>query len=223
MLKAWVNTTLGETWEERGEGLESEAILKRRGTYNCEVPDDVVLLTAGVDVQDDRFEIEVIGWGVGKESWGIQYKAIYGDPGQGPIWQQLDEFLSRPFKYADGTNVSIACVCIDSGGHFTTNVYDFVKPREHRRIFAIKGQGGGGIPLISRAKRIGRQNAALFSIGVDAGKELLLSRLKVEYPGAPGYCHFPIELDRGYDKKYFEGLTSEERFIRYFKGRPRLE
>ncbi|WP_339171100.1 phage terminase large subunit family protein [Anoxybacillus sp. FSL W8-1294] len=222
-LKAWVNTTLGETWEEQGDGIESDHLSNRRERYNCEVPDGVLLLTAGVDVQDDRLEIEVVGWGIGKESWGIEYRAIYGDPGQPAVWQQLDEYLSRTWKYADGVGIGIACTCIDSGGHFTTEVYDFCKPREHRRIFAIKGQGGEGVPIVNRASRTNRRRVPLFTIGVDAGKELILSRLKVQFPGEAGYCHFPIEPERGYDQKYFDGLTSEKRVIRYHKGRPRFE
>ncbi|WPZ18904.1 phage terminase large subunit family protein [Geobacillus subterraneus] len=222
-LKAWVNTTLGETWEEQGDGVESDELASRRERYNCEVPDGVLLLTAGVDVQDDRLEVEVVGWGVGKESWGIEYRAIYGDPGQPAVWQQLDEYLGRTWKYADGVAIGIACACIDSGGHYTTEVYDFVKPREHRRIFAIKGQGGEGIPIVSRASRTNRRRVPLFTIGVDAGKELILSRLKVQFPGEAGYCHFPIEPEKGYDQRYFDGLTSEKRVIRYHKGRPKLE
>lgn len=222
MLKAWVNTTLGETWEEQGDGVESDDLMKRRETYDCEVPDGVLVLTAGVDVQDDRLEIEVVGWGVGKESWGIQYQRIYGDPGQPAVWQQLDEFLSRTWKYADGTAIGIACTCIDSGGHFTQQVYDFCKPREHRRIFAIKGKGGEGVPLVGRATRTNRKRVALFPIGVDTGKELILSRLKVEFEG-PGYCHFPREQEKGYDETYFQGLTSEQRVLRMHKGRQRHE
>jgi phage terminase large subunit GpA-like protein len=222
-LKAWVNTTLGETWEEQGDGIESDQLSNRRERYNCEVPDGVLLLTAGVDVQDDRLEIEVVGWGVGKESWGIEYRAIYGDPGQPAVWQQLDEYLSRTWKYADGVGIGIACTCIDSGGHFTTEVYDFCKPREHRRIFAIKGQGGEGLPIVSRASRTNRKRVPLFTIGVDTGKEQILSRLKVPFPGEAGYCHFPIEPEKGYDQRYFNGLTSEKRVIRYHKGRPRFE
>ncbi|KHF27308.1 Phage terminase large subunit (GpA) [Anoxybacillus sp. BCO1] len=98
-----------------------------------------------------------------------------------------------------------------------------MKPREHRRIFAIKGQGGEGIPIVSRATRTNRRRVPLFTIGVDAGKELILSRLKVQFPGEAGYCHFPIEPEKGYDQRYFDGLTSEKRVIRYYKGRPKLE
>src|SRR5699024_2387951 len=78
-MKVWVNTELGETWEEQGEKVEEGDLYQRREIYEAEVPDDVIVLTAGVDVQDDRFEVEVVGWGVGKESWGIRYQKIFGD------------------------------------------------------------------------------------------------------------------------------------------------
>lgn len=221
-LKVWVNTALGESWEEKGDSADEEILLKRRGRYNCEVPEDVLVVTAGVDVQDDRFEIEVVGWGVGKESWGIEYHQIIGDPAQEAIWIQLDEYLSKSWSYANGQKQLISCACIDSGGHFTTEVYKFCKVREHRRIFAIKGQGGEGKPLVGNFSRTNREKVALFNLGVDTGKETLLSRLKIEFEGE-GYCHFPIEAERGYNETYFKGLTSEKRTIKYYKGRPRIE
>lgn len=220
-LKVWVNTALGESWEEPSE-TDGEELLKRRERYNCEVPENVLVLTAGVDVQDDRLEVEVVGWGLEKESWGIEYKIFHGDPGQDVVWNQLDEYLQKEFKYEDGTGLMISCTCVDSGGHFTTEVYKFCKPREHRRIFAIKGKGGPGVPFVGRVSRNNREKAALFTLGVDQGKQLLVSRLKVEFEGA-GYCHFPIEVAKGYDEMYFKGLTSERRVIKYYKGRPKVE
>jgi phage terminase large subunit GpA-like protein len=222
-LKTWVNTTLGEVWEDdEGEGADNDDLVSRREYYITEVPRQVILLTAGVDVQDDRLEVEVVGWGAGKESWGIQYKIFYGDPGQKIVWQQLDEYLLRTFWFDEGDGLVISCVCVDSGGHYTTEVYKFCKAREHRRVFAIKGVGGYGKPFISKPTRNNRERAALFSLGVDTGKETILSRLKIKEDG-PCYCHFPIESDRGYDENYFKGLTSEKRVLRYKKGIPTFE
>lgn len=223
-LKTWVNTTLGEPWEDReGEGTDKEVLIKRRYKYNCEVPENVLLLTAGVDVQDDRLEVEVVGWGVGKESWGIEYKIFYGDPGQDVVWNQLDEYLQKSFKYINGEGLVISCTCIDSGGHYTTEVYKFCKQREYRRIFAIKGVGGYGKEFVGKASRTNRERVALFSLGVDTGKENLLSRLKNQFEGTPGYCNFPIEQGKGYNEEYFEGLTSEKRVTKYYKGKPKFE
>ena len=217
-LKTWVNTTLGEVWEDdEGEGADNDDLVARREYYINEVPRQVILLTAGVDVQDDRLEVEVVGWGAGKESWGIQYKIFYGDPGQKIVWQQLDEYLLKTFWFEEGDGLVLSCTCIDSGGHHTQEVYKFCKEREHRRVFAIKGVGGYGKPFISKPTRNNRERAALFSLGVDNGKETILSRLKIKEEG-PGYCHFPQESDRGYDENYFKGLTSEKRVLRYKKG-----
>lgn len=226
LFKAWTNTELGETWEEEGQTIEDSALLKRRQKYNCEVPEDVIILTAGIDTQDDRFEIEVVGWGIGFESWGIQYKKIYGDPKLPEVWKKLDEFLLQTFEKKDGTKMKIRCACMDSGGHFPNEVYAFCKARYVRGVFAIKGKGGADVPYIPRPTKNNRVKAWLFSLGVDTGKSLLLQRLLVDEEGA-GYCHFPRDekeySDRGYDEEYFKGLTAEKMVLHYKKGRPLFE
>lgn len=222
LLKTWVNTSLGESWEDHADDTNEEMLLKRRERYHADLQKDVLVLTAGVDVQDDRLEVEVVGWGVDKESWGIEYNIFYGDPGQEAVWKQIDDYLSKEFNFENGERLGISCTCIDSGGHFTTEVYKFCKAREHRRIFAIKGKGGMGVPFIGKPTRNNREKAALFMLGVDNGKETIITRLKVEFEG-PGYCHFPINEEKGYDEAYFKGLTSEKRVIKYYKGRPKIE
>lgn len=227
LLKVWTNTEMGQTWEETGEQIEEETLLKRREQYNCEVPEDVIVLTAGVDTQDNRFEIEVVGWGVDKESWGIKYAVIYGDLKLPNIWNELDTFLSQTFTRADGAKLKIICTCMDSGGHFTNQVYRFCKTRSARRIFAIKGKGGAEVPYYNRPTTNNPVKCPLFTLGVDTGKSLLLDRLKIELTDekgnevehAPGYCHFPRERDKGYTKEYFKGLTSERQIMTYKKGR----
>jgi phage terminase large subunit GpA-like protein len=217
-LKVWTNTSLGETWEEEGEQLDENELSNRCERYVGEVPDEVKILTAAVDVQDDRFEIEVVGWGAGKESWGIEYHQIYGDLSQPEIWNELDEYLSRTWAKQNSTKFGIACTCIDSGGHFTSEVYRFTQPRETRRIYAIKGKGsqaGEYIPLINSYSRTKHVKALLVSLGVDEGKAKVMSNLKIKEKG-PNYCHFPI--DRGYNQKYFEGLTAEKLETRYKMG-----
>ncbi|MGO4890302.1 phage terminase large subunit family protein [Anaerobacillus sp. MEB173] len=216
-MKVWVNTSLGETWEEEGDQLEEDDLLKRSEGYRADVPEGVKVLTAAVDVQDNRFEIEVVGWGADKESWGIQYHTIFGDLKSKQIWNELDEFLSRTWSNEDGNHFGIACTCIDSGGHYTQEVYRFVSPRESRRIFAIKGEGTTGqyIPLINGVTKKKREKVNLFRIGVDEGKAKVMSRLKINEVG-PGYCHFPI--DRGYNLDYFKGLTAEKMVKRYKNG-----
>lgn len=216
-LKVWVNTSLGETWEEKGDGVEADGLLDRREDYDCTIPDGVAVLTAGVDVQDNRLEYEIVGWGPGKESWGIKYGVIMGDPGQDFVWESLDHVLNDKFERKDGIELEIMSTCIDSGGHHTKKVYDYCKKREFKRIWAIKGKGGSGIPFIQRPKKRNDEGVWLFSIGVDVGKDMVVSRLKAE-PLQNGYCHFPIEQEKGYDDNYFKGLTAEHRVIRFKNG-----
>lgn len=222
LLKTWTNTEMAQSWEEQGEQLNEDELYKRREKYGCEVPDDVLVLTAGIDTQDNRFEIEVVGWGVGKESWGIKYHVMYGDLKEKQIWEQLSDFLSQEFHKADGTPMKIRCACIDSGGHFTTEVYRFTKTRISQNIFAIKGYGGTDRPYIDRPSTSNRVKTPLFKIGVDTGKSLIYQRLQVQEEG-PNYCHFPRDKGKGYTEEYFRGLTAEQAVMTYKKGRAVVE
>lgn len=219
-MKVWVNTSLGETWEEEGQQLEDNELLARLEKYDAEVPEEVKILTAAVDTQDDRFEVEVMGWGEGKESWGIEYHVIRGDLKQEKVWQELDEYLSRTWAKASGKRFGIAGTFMDSGGHFTQEVYRFTKAREARRIYAIKGkavQKGEYVPLIAGHSRPKPIKPVLFHLGVNDGKSKVMSNLMVDKFG-PNYCHFPKE--RGYNEEYFKGLTAERLETHYVMGNP---
>lgn len=220
-MKVWVNTDLGLPWEEKGDTAEPMILFQRREYYDAEVPDGVIYLTAGVDTQDDRFEIEVVGWGIGCESWGIRYQKIYGDMKRGQIWADLDAFLARRWKKKDGTTLGLLATCIDSGGHFQDEVLRFCKDRADRRVWAIKGISRGDVPYIRNPSRNNRVKADQFIIGVDIGKNKVLTRLNILFKG-PNYCHFPAAESAGYDENYFKGLTAEHRVIRY-KGGARKE
>lgn len=219
-MKVWINTALGEPWENRGAGADSDTVLGRRERYDADLPDGVLLLTAGVDVQDDRFEVEVTGWGHGYESWGIKYEKIYADLEKEESWDALEEYLDKEFYFKTGSSLLIACTCIDTGGHFTTQCYNWLKKMEkkNKRIYGIKGMGGPGIPLIHKLSTNNQLKVKVFILGVDSGKEILMTRLKTVDEG-PGYCHFPINADRGYDETYVKGLTSEQRVVHMKDGR----
>jgi phage terminase large subunit GpA-like protein len=162
--------------------------------------------------------VEVVGWGVGKESWGIRYQKIFGDMLKEQVWEDLDQFLLSGFQKKDGTTLHILSACIDSGGHHADQVYRFTKERYERRIWAIKGKGGAEVPYIRNPTTNNRVKAPLFIIGVDAGKSMLYQRLKHETKG-PNYCHFPEDEEAGYNETYFRGLTSEKMVVRFRKGR----
>lgn len=218
-MKVWHNTALGLSWEERGELDFDELLLRRRQMYNCLVPEQVLVLTAAVDVQDNRLEYEIVGWGAEKKSWGIQYGVIMGDPGQMETWTALDDVLFDTYTRADGQQLQVMTTCIDSGGHYGSEVFAYCRARESRRVWAIKGRGGAGEAFIKRPKSRHASGAWLFTIGVDVGKDTLHSRLKVQFPDHPGYCAFPMEPGRGYDEAYFEGLTAERRVTHTQGGR----
>lgn len=218
-LKTWKNTTLGEVWEEKLQENDHIKIMNRRVNYDADVPEDVLVLTAGVDVQDDRLEVEIVGWGIGEKSAGISYKIFMGDPGQQAVWDQVDTFLAKEWTRTDGVTLSISAVCVDSGGHYTTEVYEFCKVREHRRIFAIKGKGGKGIPFINRPSKVGRKkDTYLYNLGVDEAKDIINGRLKIENKEKPGYCLFPLNKEKGYDEAYFVGLTAEYKKLKSVGG-----
>ncbi|EUK17487.1 phage terminase large subunit family protein [Commensalibacter papalotli (ex Servin-Garciduenas et al. 2014)] len=213
-LQTFVNTTLGETFEDRGEGALSELTLARRAeVWAGEVPDGVVLLTAAGDTQDDRVELEIVGWGRNEERWSIAHVVIDGDPDSPALWQEVDTILKRQWYRADGHAFSIAAVCIDSGGHHTQRVYEFCKARLGRRIWAIKGgseQGGQRSPVWP-SKRPTRKSKGFrpYIIGVNAAKDIIRSRLKIEQPppdtACPGYMHYPQDRDIN----FFAQLVSE--------------
>ena len=219
-LKTFINTALGEPWEERGEAADDNALLSRRERYNADLPDGVLLVTAGVDVQDNRLEAEVTGWGKGYESWGISYKKVMGSPEKEDTWDKLEQFLDTEFYFENGNSLLIAATCVDTGGHFTTEAYKFLKKmrRKQKKIFGIKGMGGEGIPLINKISTNNVEKIPIFILGVDSGKEILITRLQTVDEG-PGYCHFPINADRGYDETYIKGLTSEQRVVHIKDGR----
>jgi phage terminase large subunit GpA-like protein len=219
-LKVWTNTSLGETWEEEGQRVDEDILLDRREEYDAEVPSGVKILTAAVDVQDDRFEIEVVGWGVDRESWGIEYHILYGDLKQPRVWNELDAYLQRTWKKADGRPFGIACTCIDSGGHFTQEVYRFVKNKESRRVYAIKGASvkkGEHMPLIAGTSRPKPLKALLVTLGVNDGKSRVMSSLQIDTFG-PNYCHYP--KGKNYEAAYFKSLTAEKLETRYERGVP---
>ncbi|RAV18819.1 phage terminase large subunit family protein [Paenibacillus contaminans] len=224
-MKVWINTTLAEEWEEKGEKLDENVLMNRREWYHADVPEGVKVLTAAVDTQDNRFEVEVTGWGAGHESWRIQYHKIYGDLKQQQVWKDLDEFLQRTWKDAEGRQFRIATTCMDSGGHFTNEVYKFCKERFARRLFAIKGDSPGDgtyLPLVAGTSTNNRYKATVVRLGVDEGKAKVMASLQ-QKPGDGAYCHFPLtttEKDRGYNEEYFDGLTAEEVRTRYKMGVP---
>lgn len=204
-MQQWVNETLGKTFEAQAERLDDGQI-QGRGEHWVERPDCPVT-TCGIDVQDDRVELELVGWNDGEESWSLDYRVIYGDPSAPTLWADIARYLN------DNTP---AATCIDSGGHYTQAVYAFAKGRLRKRVYATKGMAGPGRPVWpKKASRNTIGKVHLFLVGVDAAKDIVYSRLRLLTPGA-GFCHFPDDRD----DQYFRGLTCEVVQTRFHKGFP---
>jgi phage terminase large subunit GpA-like protein len=217
MLRTWVNTFLAETWADEGEDVEPHPLMQRREDYGCEVPHKAVLLTAGIDVQSDRIELEIVGWGVGEESWGVFYGRFPGNPEMAGTWKPVEEALSKAYARKDGVQLRVACGLVDSG-FATKAVYDWAKKMHVRSIYAAKGIPGQGKPLAGRFGKPSVARVIMFPIGVDTAKELIYSRLRITAAGA-GFCHFPMH----YDEEWFMQLTAERKVKRYHKGFLKVE
>lgn len=214
-LKVWVNTSLGETWKEATEGIDASGLLGRKENWGRVAPAGVLAITAGVDVQGDRLEAEVIGWGVGQESWSLQYHVIHGDPAQNKVWDDLDKVLGQTIQRGDGSVMPVLAACVDTGGHHTQKVYEYCKRREHARVYAVKGASTAGKPLVSKFSKANKLRVKLFTLGTDTAKQMIYSRLKIHQPG-PGYCHFPAD----YPEEYFQQLTAERIQTKFINGHP---
>lgn len=213
-LKAFINLRLGETWEEQGDAIEALALKGRLEAYQAEVPDGVGLLTAAVDVQSDRLECVVKGWGDKEESWLIAYQQLFGDPGQEAVWNELDSFLLSTWEHTSGQKVKISCTMIDSGGLHTDSVYRFVRARQPRRIFALKGSSESGKEILGKFSVNNQYRVKLWLIGTDTAKDRIFARMKIPGPG-PGYMHLPDFAD----DEYLAQLTSEKAVRRYRRGK----
>ena len=208
------NTCFGQLWEDRGDTQDPDTLLGRREVYEAELPEGVLVLTAGVDTQDDRMEYEIVGHGHFGETWGIEKGIIMGRPDDPATWDSLDMMVfDRVLRFKDGLGLKVSMSFVDEGGHFTEWVRQFCRNRVGKKVFCIKGLPGADRPFTSPPKKqkIIIKNRYLgtvwqYQLGVDSGKQVIMDNLKVQAPG-PKYCHFPLRDD--YGAMYFHGLLSE--------------
>ncbi len=215
LMITWTNTSLGETWEEVGETVEHHFLYQRREHYSAPVPAGSLILTAGVDTQDDRLECEVVAWGLGEESFSIDYIRLYGDLTKPGVWNILAEMLRKTYAREDGVLMDIKTVCIDSGGHFTDEVYQFSKKQGVRWMIPIKGASTPGRPVADFPRTKNKKGVYLTLVGTDTAKETIYQRYNLKEPG-PGYCHWPI--NDTYDEEYFKQATAETKVKKYRRG-----
>ncbi len=223
-LRVFINTSLGETWEDEATKVEPTGLLAHAEAYPAPLPAGVFCLTAGVDTQDDRLEVLVMGWGLGEEAWVVDVRTLPGDPQRPEPWQMLDEILASPYQHENGARLPVLATCIDSAGHRTDHVYDYVRKRQHLRVFATVGRDGDR-PIVSAPtqKKTGRnpRPVALYTVGVDMVKSLLMTRLGLAKPG-PGFIHLPAGHP-GVHEEFCKQLTAEKLVTKYVKGVPHRE
>jgi len=215
-LKVWTNTYLAEPWVDAGVTIDEMNLFQRRESYD-KVPNEVVIITVGADVQDDRLELTFVGWGRDEESFVLDHEILPGDPSTPQLWSALDSQLARTFETEDGRMLGVRATAIDSGGHFTNSVYQYCHRNFARRVFAIKGVGGEGRAIAGKPSRNNVVKCRLFPIGVDTIKDLVFARLRIEEAG-PGYINFSDTLN----EEYFRQLTAEKiitKLVRGFKKR----
>jgi phage terminase large subunit GpA-like protein len=224
LLKVFLNTVLAEWWVEQYETVDETGLLKRRESMprrgdRIEVPPGAALLTAGVDVQQNRLEVSVYGWGLGEESWLLRHEVLYGDPSADALWSDLDGFLRSTWPRSLGGVDYIRGAAVDTGDN-TQRAYDFCAPRfrlptpdgGRSFVFAIKGRSGPGDVWPSRSGKVAANKVPLWTVHVDAAKEQVYGRLGIVEPG-PGYIHFDQELEQ----PFFAGLTAEKVVLRTTK------
>lgn len=220
-LQTFVNTKLGQVWEDAATApVIADVLADRAEEFGETLPPAIEVVTAGVDTQNDRLEVELVGWGEGDESWSLGYEVLWGDPASPDVWAELDQVLATRFPRTGLPPLPVAATAIDSGGNRTPEVMAYVQARQGRRVWATKGRGGAGVPPWPKRppKPTLRRQAPVYIVGVDGLKTALYARLRIEKPG-PGYLHFPN--DRDFD--WYRGLTAERPVRRWVGGVAKIE
>lgn len=214
-LEGFVNETLGELWEETFEKADEHALSRRAEDYRrFTIPLGGLVLVAGVDVQDNRFEIVVWAIGRGEEMWIVDYTVIHANPADEREWDKLDAYRNTIFSHASGQALKIEAVAVDTGGHFTHQAYNYCRLRERQRVFAVRGdpapskmvKGKATIQDVNWRGQVLKRGVRLWYVGTDTAKDLIYGRLCVTQPG-PGYVHFSKDMP----PEFYNQLTAESR------------
>lgn len=204
-LQAWTNTFLAETYEEEVDRIDHAPLLERgEGYSHNNLPEEIVVVIAGVDVQGDRLEVETVGIGPDDETWGIEAERFYGDTEQDEVWQDLANFLGKKYERDDGAVLSISATAIDMR-HKGQKVRNFLRQCGLPRVYPVVGVGANQ-PLLVTTRFNKFHRIRTYAVNTKMAKDTLFARLRIEDKG-PRYCHFP--KGHGYTQEYFEQLTAE--------------
>lgn len=221
-MQVFYNTRLAKCWDAAQETAKADTLKARAEDYPLRtIPAGVLLLTAAVDVQPNRLEMMIWGWGEGLERWVIDYQVLWGAPSEDAVWRDLDAILTAHIPHPSGVPLSIVATLIDSGGHNTQDVYAYCRLRRHRKVLAIKGASRPGRPIIAQKPskvdisyrgKSEKHGAELWFVGTDTAKDWLASRWLLE--SGPGAIHFSKDLP----DEFYSQITAERRLVRYRKG-----
>ncbi|MFI3241750.1 MAG: phage terminase large subunit family protein [Alphaproteobacteria bacterium] len=233
LMQGFQNTILGETYEQSNDAPEWHKLYAIREDYQIGVvPMGGLFLTAGVDIQKDRIECEIVAWGRNKQSWSVDYHVLSGDTARPEVWYELDKVLQKDYEHEGGITMPIRVMCVDSG-YATQDVYEFVKcynqatwggngarALQPRTVVAIKGQSRDTAMILSTSKAdTKKKGLKVWNVSGPVIKTELYRWLKINRVGENisnfGWAHFPM-----YDEEYFKQLTSEKLVIRINKGYP---
>jgi phage terminase large subunit GpA-like protein len=226
-MQVFYNTRLARVWDSAQERTQPQTLKARAEDYALRtVPEGPLVLTAAADVQGNRIEVLILGWGEGLERWVVDYQIVWGDPAELRTWETLDTVLRTPIRHVSGAEMTVAAAAVDTGGHFTQESYEFCGPRRRRNVLAIKGHAKPGQPIIpsrpsvrefnSRGKAL-KFGVQLWLIGTDTAKDWLYNRWKLAE--GPGAMHFSSDLP----DEFYDQLTAERKLVRWVKGHQRVE
>jgi phage terminase large subunit GpA-like protein len=217
-MQVFTNTALAEDFVDESEEFDEEDVKNRREEYMIDsIPAGVVLITAAVDVQKDRLEYDIQGWGAKEECWGLEHGIIYGAADDPETWVDLDEKIKgRKIDIEDGRRLRIHTVCVDSSA-YTDYVYKYVRRQPARlRFLAIKGKEGERSIWPERGKKTKISgNLHMYIVGVDAAKYRVLTRIEDIKDVGARYYHFAAS----YDDEFFEQIPSEKRVMKMSRGK----
>ena len=241
LLQVFVTTRLAELWDEGSDRIDAEILLDKVENYpKAGIPNGILMVTAGCDVQKNSIEVSLYGWGLSNECWALEHHVLSADPAElleGKELTALDDLvLDSKFTREDGVVLPVAATCIDSGGLYYEEVLAFARKRRSKRVYAIRGRGGQHVPLwplkgatkIKAKKRGGAGRGELYILGVDPGKTALHYSLRKKRPvdwqpgePAPGFIHFPTRPE--FDEEFFAQIAGESPRPRKVKGRLSVE
>ena len=222
-LQRFVNTALGEVWEDRSRDVKPRELQDRAEAYRLrEVPPGCLIITAGLDTQDDRIALQLVGWGRGERCWVLDWFEYPESPASPATWHFIAEYLNRPLENAWGRRMYVEATAVDSGGHYTHEVYSWVRTEPARRVLAIKGANTPNRPILAgRPKAVDvniggktiKHGVSLWQVGSDTAKHTLVNRLQADKdaPLDERMIHFSQDLPDDYYEQMLGKVFSADR------------